>query len=197
MSHPSPGERSILIRLGARNHTPPHEVDPHCGQACDCRHVAGRQELFTTTLVARLRDAGWDVDPPRANRRCYYGPDRLREWIEPDLWVTGRRAGEPLTLLAEFDTAPADLEHNVAKYLWWASTRAPFWTPPAVLVSAFAMTKPRDCLFYQAVCGFLGGLLEQAAPGIRHLVVDARDGRVGTAAERTLAERAADRLCSL
>ncbi|MDX6706056.1 MAG: hypothetical protein QOI48_1902 [Solirubrobacteraceae bacterium] len=152
--------------------------------------MAARQELFTTAFLTELSETGWDVDAPRADRRCYYGPDRLREWIEPDLWLAARRSGEPLTLLAEFNVAPESLEHNVANYLWWSSNQPPFWESPAVLVSAFASTKPADYRLHQTVCRFLGGLLEQAAPGIQHVIVDARGGPPGRAAELTLAERA-------
>src|SRR5207248_2705487 len=108
------------------------------------------------------------------DRRQYFGSDRLREWIQPDFWaVLAALPGQP-TVLAEIDTNPADLEHNVAKYLWWVSERPPFWKPPAVLISAFAEPGLKNYALHEAIAGHLGRLLVVEAPGLDHRAVGVR-----------------------
>src|SRR5207248_4849369 len=76
------------------------------------------EESFSSALRTRMIDSGWEPTARTgADRRQYFGSDRLREWIQPDFWaVLAALPGQP-TVLAEIDTNPADLEHNVAKYL--------------------------------------------------------------------------------
>lgn len=64
--------------------------------------------------------------------------------MQPDVWAQLEALPESPTVLAEVDTSPIDLGHNVAKYLWWADARRPFWRTPAILVSAFARRAPKD-----------------------------------------------------
>jgi hypothetical protein len=74
----------------------------------------------------------------------------------------------------EVDTAPEGLEHNVAKYVWFADRAGPFWRTPAILVSAFAMRAPRDYMLHQNVAAFLGRLLQERVPETAHALVDLR-----------------------
>jgi hypothetical protein len=150
---------------------------------------------FSLRLQELLLAEEWGATfPAGPQRRVYFGADRVREWEQPDVWAQlDELPGSP-TVLAEIDTSPADLEHNVAKYLWWADARKPFWRTPAILVSAFAIRKPRDYLFNESIAGFLGRLLCERVPGTTHGVINLRAHPEAMAAAGRLAELAFERI---
>ncbi len=136
------------------------------------------QHDFTVALRSRLADAGWRPQGlGQVNNRLYYGTDRQRDWIEPDFWVRLDGIDAQPTVLAELDTSPADLGHNVAKYLWWLGRgHPPIWQPPAILVSAFTERLPMNYRLHEEIARYLGELLAERSPGVTHQVVTLRGG---------------------
>lgn len=135
------------------------------------------EEQFRGHLEKLLTQTEWQpLFVSGRERRRYFGEDRLREWIQPDRWVTLEAVGFPtkLTVLAEIDTSPGDLEHNVAKYLWWASTHKPFWKPPALLINAYRESAPKNYLLHETIARFTGQQLRSIAPGTQHALVTLR-----------------------
>lgn len=130
---------------------------------------------FSSHLAELLLAEPWGaVAAAGPERRAYFGGDRLREWVQPDFWAVLEGLDASPTVLAEIDTAPEGLEHNVAKYLWFVDRAGPFWNTPAILVSAFAMRAPRDYMLHQNIAVFLGRLLSEQVPGTAHALVDLR-----------------------
>lgn len=133
------------------------------------------QDEFTTALQALMRDAGWmPTFFEGAGRRAYFGSDRSREWVEPDLWAVLRAVRDTPTVIAEIDTTPAGLEHNVAKYLWWANRHGCFWGSPSIIVSAFTESLPHNYALHETIARFLGQQLSATLPGTRHVIVNVR-----------------------
>lgn len=75
---------------------------------------------------------------------------------EPDLWAVLRAVRGTPTVIAEIDTTPAGLEHNVAKYLWWANRHGCFWGSPSIIVSAFTESLPQNYALHETIARFLG-----------------------------------------
>lgn len=133
------------------------------------------ETAFSSRLAELLLAEPWaSIVTAGPERRAYFGADRLREWVQPDFWAVLQGLDGSPTVLAEVDTAPEGLEHNVAKYLWFADRAGPFWRTPAILVSAFAMRAPRDYMLHQNVAAFLGRLLQERVPETAHGLVDLR-----------------------
>jgi hypothetical protein len=153
------------------------------------------ETAFSGRLQEMVRAEEWGATfASGPERRVYFGTDRLREWMQPDVWAQLEALPGSPTVLAEVDTSPVDLGHNVAKYLWWADGRGAFWHTPAILVSAFAMRAPKDYLFHERIAEFLGRLLCERVPGTTHGVVNLRaDPEADVTAER-LAELAFERV---
>jgi hypothetical protein len=153
------------------------------------------ESAFSSRLQELVLAEGWGARfAAGPQRRVYFGADRLREWMQPDVWAQLEAVPGSPTVLAEVDTSPVDLGHNVAKYLWWADARGPFWRTPAFLVSAFAMQAPRDYLFHETIAEFLGRLLCEKVPGTTHTVINLRANPNAEAAAERLGELAFERV---
>lgn len=130
---------------------------------------------FSSRLRELILEQPWGaVAAAGPERRAYFGADRLREWVQPDFWAVLHTLDPSPTVLAEVDTGPEGLEHNVAKYLWFADRAGPFWQTPAILVSAFGMRAPRDYMVHESIAQFLGRLLAERVQGTAHALVDLR-----------------------
>src|SRR5271157_1592369 len=145
---------------------------------------------FAERMEAFMVAEGWQPSlRTGASRRQYFGEDRVREWIQSDFCAILRGVPRNPTVIGELDTAPADFEHNVAKYLWWVSKRKPFWEVPTILVSAFAEPGSANCLLHENIGRYLGGLLESAVPGTHHVIVGVRGEPRSFDVGQRLAER--------
>jgi hypothetical protein len=129
---------------------------------------------FAAAFHARLDRAGWRPTrvPPIVRDRVF-GTDWVRDLMEPYYWAVLEGVPGTPAVIAEVDVSAAQLERDVAKYVWWTHIGSPaFWPWGSFLVSGLAGSAEEDAEVHKIIARSFGNELERGRPPLRFVLAE-------------------------
>jgi hypothetical protein len=129
---------------------------------------------FAVAFHAQLHRAGWHpVRVPSNVRDRVFGTDWVRDLMEPYYWATLEGVPGTPAVIAEVDVSAAQLERDVAKYVWWTHIGSPaFWPRGSFLVSGLAGSDEEDAEVHKIIARSFGNELELGRPPLRFVLAE-------------------------
>jgi len=129
---------------------------------------------FAVTFHGLLRQAGWQpATIPATVRDGVFGPNGIRELMDPDYWAVLQGLPGTPAVIADVDVSTARMERHVAKYVWWTESGKPaFWSSDSFLVSGLARTVEADAEVHRVIACSFGNELERGHPPLRFVLAE-------------------------
>ena len=129
---------------------------------------------FAVTFHGLLRQAGWQpTTVPETVRDRVFGPNGIRELMDPDYWALLQGVPGMPAVIADVDVTTARLERHVAKYVWWTDSGRPaFWPRDSFLISGLARTVEADAEVHKVIACSFGNELERGHPPLRFVLAE-------------------------
>jgi hypothetical protein len=129
---------------------------------------------FAVAFHSRLHRAGWrPVRVPPNVRDRVLGTDWVRDLMEPYYWVVLEGLPGKPAVIAEVDVSAAQLERDVAKYVWWTHIGSPpFWPGDSFLVGGLAGSAEEDAEVHKIIARSFGNELERGHPPLRFVLAE-------------------------
>jgi hypothetical protein len=129
---------------------------------------------FAVAFHTWLHRAGWrPVRVPPHVRDRVFGTDWVRDLMEPYYWAVLEGVPGTPAVIAEVDVSAAQLERDVAKYVWWTHIGSrPFWPRDSFLVSGLAGSAEEDGEVHKIIARSFGNELERGTPPLRFVLAE-------------------------